>query len=224
MARAIGGALPLAVGIALSPIPVIAVVLILTSRRARVNGPAFIVGWLAGLGVVGAIVLAFTGSSGAGRSGAPSWLSWLELVLGVLLLLVAAQQFRRRPRSGDAPAMPAWMTTIDGTTPATALGLAAVLAGANPKNLILAAGGAAIIARSGIAVSGQAIAYLVFAGIGTISVAVPVAMYFIMGKRSERLLLRLKDWMARYAAAIMAVLCLVIAARLLGDAISGLAS
>jgi len=42
MGKAIGGSLPLAVGIALSPIPIIAVVLILTSRKAKVNGPAFI--------------------------------------------------------------------------------------------------------------------------------------------------------------------------------------
>ena len=42
MGKAIGGSLPLAVGIALSPIPIIAVVLMLTSRKARVNGPAFI--------------------------------------------------------------------------------------------------------------------------------------------------------------------------------------
>jgi Sap-like sulfolipid-1-addressing protein len=48
MAKAIGGSLPLAVGIALSPIPIIAVVLMLTSRRARVNGPAFVAGRLAG--------------------------------------------------------------------------------------------------------------------------------------------------------------------------------
>jgi Sap, sulfolipid-1-addressing protein len=46
MGQAIGGSLPLAVGIALSPIPIIAVVLMLTSRRAKVNGPAFVLGWL----------------------------------------------------------------------------------------------------------------------------------------------------------------------------------
>jgi hypothetical protein len=42
--QAIGGALPLAVGVALSPIPIIAVVLMRTSRTASINSPAFIVG------------------------------------------------------------------------------------------------------------------------------------------------------------------------------------
>jgi hypothetical protein len=54
MGQAIGGALPLAIGVALSPVPIIAVVLMLTTRRARVNGPLFVLGWLAGLAVVGA--------------------------------------------------------------------------------------------------------------------------------------------------------------------------
>ena len=49
MGQAIGGSLALAVGIALSPIPIIAVVLMLTSQRARVNGPLFVLGWLIGL-------------------------------------------------------------------------------------------------------------------------------------------------------------------------------
>ena len=63
MGQAIGGTLPLAVGITLSPFPIIAVVLMLTTPRARRNGPAFVTGWLIGLAVVGAIVLAFAGGS-----------------------------------------------------------------------------------------------------------------------------------------------------------------
>jgi hypothetical protein len=48
--EAIGQSLPLAIGVALSPIPIIAVVLMLTTPRARADGPAFVLGWLVGLG------------------------------------------------------------------------------------------------------------------------------------------------------------------------------
>jgi len=44
-----------------------------------------------------------------------------------------------------------------------------------------------------------------------------------MGARAEHVLDELKRWMARHNAAIMAVLCLVIGAKLIGDGISGLA-
>jgi hypothetical protein len=46
--------------------------------------------------------------------------------------------------------------------------------------------------------------------------------YFLLGHRAEELLVRIKAWMARENAVIMAVLCLVIGAKLLGDGISGL--
>jgi hypothetical protein len=224
MGKAIGGSLPLAVGIALSPIPIIAVVLMLTSRKARVNGPAFILGWLIGLGIIGVIVLSLAGTGGASKSGSPAaWVSWVKIALGVLLLLVAARQFRSRPHGGEEPQMPKWMATIDKTTPAAALGLAALLSGANPKNLLLAVGGAATIAQTGIPGEQQAIAYLVFVLIGTLGVGIPVGIYFAMGKRSEKLLAGLKDWMSAHNAVIMSVLCLIIAAKLIGDAISSLA-
>jgi Kef-type K+ transport system membrane component KefB len=223
MGKAIGGSLPLAVGIALSPIPIIAVVLMLTSRKAKVNGPVFVLGWLIGLGIVGAIVLSIAGPAGASKSGSPAaWVSWAKVVLGVLLLLVAVRQFRGRPRGDEQPQMPKWMATIDKTTPLAALGLAALLSGANPKNLLLAVSGGATIAQTGISGAQQAIAYLVFAVIGTLGVGAPVVIYFALGERSQKLLGELKDWMSRHNAVIMAVLCLVIAAKLIGDAIGSL--
>jgi len=224
MGKAIGGSLPLAVGIALSPIPIIAVVLMLTSHRAKVNGPAFVAGWLLGLGIVGAIVLSLAGPAGASKSGSPAaWVSWIKIVLGVLLLLVAARQFRSRPHGDEQAQMPKWMSTVDKTTPVAAVGLAAVMSGANPKNLLLAVAGAAAIAGTGISGGEQAIAYLVFVLIATLGVGIPVGIYFAMGTRSEALLAGLKDWMSAHNAVIMSVLCLVIAAKLIGDAITGLA-
>jgi hypothetical protein len=223
MGEAIGGSLPLAVGIALSPIPIIAVVLMLTSRKARVNGPLFVVGWLLGLGVIGAIVLALAGPTNAGDTAEPAaWVGWLKIVLGLLVLLVALWQFRGRPRGDEPAAMPKWMATIDKTTPIAALGLAAALSGANPKNLLLAVGGATTIAQTGISGEEQALAYLVFALIGTLGVGIPVGIYFAMGERSAAVLGGLKDWMGRHNAVIMTVLCLIIGAKLVGDGIAGL--
>ena len=77
MGPAIGGSLPMAVGIAISPIAIIAVVLMLTTTKARSNGPAFLAGWLIGLAVVGAIVLAVAGPASASSSGTPATLGQL---------------------------------------------------------------------------------------------------------------------------------------------------
>ena len=225
MGQAIGGSLALAVGVALSPVPIIAVVLMLTTRKARVNGPLFVLGWLAGLGAVGAIVLGVAGPAGASSSGSPAtWVSWVKVVLGLLLLLVAARQFRGRPKDGEQASLPKWMATIDDIRPLAACGLAALLAGVNPKNLLLAVGGAASIAQTGISGGEQAIAYLVFALVGTLGIGIPVGIYFVLGPRADKPLAALKDWMGEHNAVIMSVLCLVIGVKLIGDAISGLAA
>jgi threonine/homoserine/homoserine lactone efflux protein len=225
MGQAIGSTLPLAVGVALSPVPIIAVVLMLTSRRARSNGPAFVIGWLIGLAVIGAIVLSIAGPAGASKSGSPAtWVSWVKIVLGAGLLLVAVRQFRGRPKDSDEAALPKWMASIDSMKPLPVLGLAALLGGVNPKNLLLAVSAGASIAQTGISGADQAIAYAVFALIGTIGVGTPVVIYFALGERSESMLAKLKDWMGRHNAVIMAVLCLIIGVKLIGDAIGALTS
>ena len=222
MGNAIGQVLPLAVGVALSPIPIIAVVLMLMSERARLNGPVFVLGWLAGLAVIGVIVLAIAGPADASSHGKPAtWVSVLKLVLGLLLVLVAVRQWRGRPQPGHGVAQPKWMDSVERFSPAKALGAGVVLSGANPKNLLLAIAAAATIAQTGIGGADQAIAYVVFALIATVGVAAPVVMYFALGARSERILTELREWMAQHNAVIMAVICLIIGAKLIGDAISG---
>ena len=106
MGEAIGQSLPLAIGVALSPVPIIAVVLMLTTPRARANGPAFVLGWLVGLGVVGAIVLALAGPSASEEGQPATWVSWLKLLLGLGLLLVAVRQFRGRPWADEEAPLP----------------------------------------------------------------------------------------------------------------------
>jgi hypothetical protein len=222
MGQAIGQVLPLAVGVALSPVAIIAVVLMLVTPRARANGPAFILGWILGLGIVGAIVLAIAQPAGATSDGQPAtWVNVLKLVLGLLLLLLALNQWRWRAHGDDEPATPKWMRAIEGFGPGKALVAGAVLAGASPKNALLAIAAAASIASIGIEVGEEAVAYLVFALIGTVGVATPVVIYFALGERAGSLLDGLKRWMSRNNAVIMAVLLLVIGAKLVGEAISG---
>jgi Sap, sulfolipid-1-addressing protein len=225
MGEAIGQSLPLAIGVALSPIPIIAVVVLLTSSRARSLGPVFVLGWLLGLVVVGTLVLALIGPSGAGSSGQRTrWVSWVLIALGALLLVAAVRHLRGRTRAGEEAPLPTWMGAIDRLKPPVVLGGGVVLGGVRPKNLLLAVGGAAAIAQTGIAGGQQAIAYAVFAVIATIGVAAPVVIYFAMGTRSGELLGRLKGWMRRHDAVILAVVLVVIGVTLIGDGIGGLAS
>jgi threonine/homoserine/homoserine lactone efflux protein len=183
-----------------------------------------VLGWVTGLAIVGTIVLLAASGAEASESGEPAtWVDVLELVLGCLLVLLAVKQWRGRPREGDEAALPKWMQTIDTVAPGKALAMGALLSGVNPKNLLLTLGAASAIAQTGIDTGQQVIALAVFVAIGTLGPGLPVAIYFALGARAKRVLDDLKVWMAAHNAAIMAVLCLVIGAKLIGDAIAGLA-
>jgi threonine/homoserine/homoserine lactone efflux protein len=222
MGDAIGQMLPTAVGVAISPLPIVAVVLMLVTPGGRVNGPAFVLGWIVGLALIGAVVLAVAGGASASDDGAPAtWVSVLKLVLGLLVLLLGVKQFRGRPHGDAAPETPKWMQALDRFTPVKAAGAGVALSAVNPKNLLLAIAGAATIAQTGIDAGEQAIAYAVFVVIATAGVALPVAIALALGERSHEPLDRLNRWLSENNAVIMAVLLAVIGTKLIGDAISG---
>ena len=116
------------------------------------------------------------------------------------------------------------MSALDGLTPAKAGGMTVLLGVVNPKNLIFIVGGAAAIAQTGVSSGDQVIAWTVFTLIATVGVAAPLVIYFAMGARAASILDGLKTWMARNNTAVMAVLCLIIGIKLVGDAITGLSS
>ena len=219
MGSAIGAVLPLALGVALSPIPIIAVVLMLATPRGGVNGASFVLGWLVGLSLVGTIVLLLSG--GSGGSEPATWVGVVSLLLGVALIVLAGLQWRRRPRGGTV-ALPGWMASIDRFGPVKSAGLGLALSAANPKNLLITVGAAAAIAQAGVSPGGQAVALGLFVLLGTLGPCVPLAIYLGLGARSQRILEGLRGWMAAHNTAIMCVLLVVIGLKLLGDGISAL--
>jgi threonine/homoserine/homoserine lactone efflux protein len=220
LTNVIGDLLPLAVGVALSPVPIIAVILMLGTPRARTNGPAFAVGWVAGLVVVSVIVLAAAG--GADTSDATSTgVDWGKLVIGLLFLAMAARQWTQRPRKGEQPTMPKWMATIDTFTPAKSLVLGAALSGVNPKNLALTAAAAASIAQAGLSTGQSAAAVAVFVVLGSLTVAGPVIFYLVAAEKATGPLSSIKEVMSDHNAVIMMVILLVLGAKLIGAGLAG---
>src|SRR4051812_20410600 len=68
-ARPSATSLPLGVGVALSPLPIVGVILMLPTPRARPNAVAFLAGWIVALAGVGAIVLLISSGIGASNDG-----------------------------------------------------------------------------------------------------------------------------------------------------------
>lgn len=223
MGVAVGQSLPFAVGLALSPFPLVAMVLILGAPGGRATGAVFALASVVGVAGVGAVVLVLAGDDAATGSGEPAtWVSVLRLAIGAGLVALAASKWRGRPAPGDTPALPGWMGRIDGLRPGGAVGMGLLLSAVNPKNLALTVAGAAAIAQVELPAGEAAAALAVFVVVGTLGVTAPLALSVVMGHRGDRALAAVKDGMVRYNDVILAVLALVIGATLIGDAISGL--
>lgn len=221
MLEVLGSVLPTAVGIAISPIPLIAVILMLMSPRPRQLGLGFLVGWLLGVLVA---TTAFTLLAGVipepeESDGAQPVIAVIQLVLGALLLLLAARQWRSRPAPGEEAELPAWMAKIDSMNPFAATGLAFVLAAINPKNLLLAVAAGSVIGRAELDVPEQLTVVLVFGLIAALTVAIPVIAVIVAPHKAATLLSGIRTWLTAHNAVIMMTLFLVLGAQIIGKAL-----
>lgn len=225
MGPAIGEILPSAIGVAISPVPIIAVILMLFGPKARGTGPAFTLSWVLTLVVVGVVVLAVADTSDVSSQQGPSDAVFaIKLLVGLLLLILAVRQWRSRPKEGEEPEMPGWMGAIDKFTALRAFGLAALLAGVNPKNLGMTVAAGSTIAQAGLTDAEPWIVLLVFVALASVSVVLPVAYYLVGGRSAERNLNSTKVWLTANNATVMAVLFLVLGTSLVGDGMGGLTS
>jgi threonine/homoserine/homoserine lactone efflux protein len=220
--QAIGNVLPAAVAVALSPIPIVAIVVVLGTPRARANGPAFALGWVVGLAAVGTVVVLLTGGADDPDSGTATGVAVVKVALGLAFLGMAVQQWRKRPRRGEEPKTPAWMATVGSITAARAVGLGLLLSAANPKNLALTFAAATSISAAGLGPLDAAIAIAAFVVIGSVTVAGAVVAHQVDAERAARPLAAARQLMADHSTVIMMVILLVLGAKLLGDGLSGL--
>ncbi len=224
LSQTIGDLLPVAAGVALSPIPIIAVILILGTPAARSNGAAFAGGWIAGLVVVSVATMALADGAADPTSSSATGVKWFQVTAGALFLAMAARQWRSRPQEGQEPQMPAWMAAIDGFGPGRSAGFGALLSGPNPKNLALTVAGAASIAQADLASGDAALAVSVFVVVASFTVVGPVVWFLLAPERAVRSLQAIKGFMVDNNAAIMVVVLLVLGLKLLGQGLGALGS
>lgn len=204
---------------------IIAVILMLFSQRAKVNGPVFLCGWALALAVVSTVVYVLADEGNVDTSsGASDTVSWGKIVFGVIFLLLAARQWRNRPAPGVEPPMPKWMAGVDSFTPGKAFGLAVLLAAVNPKNLLLTVGAAAGLAQLGLSTGDAVGSIVVFVIVGSLTIAVPVVYYLVGGEHAKTELDKMKSWLAFHNAAVMIVLFVVFGVDLIAKGLPPLTS
>jgi threonine/homoserine/homoserine lactone efflux protein len=223
MGSVIGEILPLALGIAISPIPIIAAILMLLSPKAKAVSVGFLVGWV--VGIIAAVAV-FTLLSGLIPEEDPEAskpiAGTIKILLGAGLLVLAVRQWRSRPKPGEKAALPKWMAAIDTVTTGRATFLGFLLAAANPKNLLMAIAAGLVIGAGGLTRAEESLAIAIFVLIAASTVAIPVIAYLIASKRMTAPLESLRDWLVQNNPTLMTVLLLVLGVVVIGNGIGSL--
>jgi len=220
MNHAIGESITFAVGVALSPFPIVAVILMLLSKRSGPNATAFVFGWIAGVALALIAVLAISAAIGlsTGGSNTSNGTSTLRLVLGIVLAVMGLRRIRRGRDEGETPP-PKWLGRIEGISPGYALGLGFFLAAINPKNLILIIGGGTAIAQTGASLGQKSIAAIIFVVLASVSVVAPVILYHVTRRRAEPILAKWRDALEHHASATVGAVILILGVLLIGKGI-----
>ena len=213
------GLVALALVIALSPITVIPAVLVLQAPRPRPSGLAFLGGWLLGLAAVTALCVTASGLLGGLHKSPPTWASWLRVVLGSALILFGIYRWLTRHGHSESPA---WMRSFATITPVRAAVTGAALVVIRPDVLLICVPAGLAIGGSGLGVDGDWIAAAFFVAIAASTVAVPILAYAVAGHRLDDAMGRLKDWMDKNNAALMAAILVVIGLMVLYNGIRAL--
>ena len=207
-AAVLGQLIPLALVVALSPLTIIpAIVLVLQSDRARATGLAFLSGWLLGLAATTAVFVQLPRLLDGLNRPAPTWAAWVRIAVGIALVAFGVWRWVTRHR---VTKQPAWMDRLSRMTPvgAAAIGFGLILV--NPKVLVMNAGAGLVIGTAGLAVPGAWLAVAYYTVIAGSSVLVPILAYALVGDRVDHQLERVKQWMERQHAVLMAGFLVVV--------------
>lgn len=209
-----------ALGVAVSPVPIAAILLILSGRGASANAMSFAAGWIAGVTTSALVCTALVNGLDLTDS-APVWISVADLILGVAFLAVATRVWIHWKPVRSSPA---WLDVVDRFTPVRSAIFGGVLSGANPKVLALSLGAAISVARAGTPTGATAAAVALFVAIGATGVLVPIAAYAARPTQGRARLASVRRWLARHERAVLAVLSFAIGGFFVQDGIDSLQS
>jgi Sap, sulfolipid-1-addressing protein len=199
--------LPLALVITVSPLSIIPGVLVLHAPHPRESSLAYLSGWLLGLAGLTALFIGVSNMLGGLKHSPPAWASWLRISVGAALIVFGVIRWLTR-RGHDH--IPAWMRTMTTVTPARAAVTGAALTVVNPKVLFICAAAGLAIGTDALGVAGTVLSAALFVAVAGSSVALPVLAYAGAGERLDAPLERLKNWMEKHNAALVAAILVLI--------------
>jgi membrane protein implicated in regulation of membrane protease activity len=199
--------LPVAFAITINPVPIIAALILATTRRSVPNGLAYIGALLGVMALYGVLVLVVFGGSlvtGTGKSAAV--VRWAWLLIGLAFLAAFLVMLVHRPRR-DSTREPRWMRLIGrtGSVGAAAVGVLLVNYEMQTPAMVDILGADVTRAQAFVALSA-------FIAVACALPVVIVAVALVARDRVAVDVARAKAWTARYNRPVLLVLFAVIGA------------
>ncbi|GAB3606497.1 hypothetical protein GCM10027413_19060 [Conyzicola nivalis] len=221
MGPVIGDVLPLALGIAISPLPIMATTIMLLSPKARGTSVGFLIGWVAGITVMTTLFVLLAALLPSVRPHTPNVLiGAIEMLLGLLLIVLAVRTWRARPRAGESPPVPRWITAIDSLTLWRGLAVGFVYSAFRPKNLLISLAAGVVIGSARLALAPATVVMAIFVALAASTIAAPVVAFFSGAPRVTTGLEGLREWLLRNISTVTATALLFLGVVIVGMGIA----
>ena len=218
MWSAIGDALPLATGLALSPLAVITGIVLLLGERARLKTAAFALGWFVAILLIAAVAFWLVeAAEDVAAEGTADGVDVVQLLFAALFGALAVLTWRKRPRQDAPPTENKLLGRIAGVGVLGSLGLGLAQGLVVIKNIPLALGAGARLGEAGLVGSEAVVALVVFAVVSSAGILVPLAVAVVGGSRLDAPLAAARTWLEANMSPITITVLAVIGAYFLGQ-------
>jgi hypothetical protein len=222
MMDALESVLPIATAIALSPLPIVGIVLIAGSPRARVAGPMYLLGWVLGLTALAAAAAVAVHLVGDIGPTGTILLDWLRVLLGGLLLWAAVAKWRSRPGETEEPVTPKWLGAFRQISPVAAMRWGAALAVLNFKHIGLVVAAMAALAYVPLLAGEAVLLTLLLIALSSVTITSVVLVQLFAPEQATSYLKSIERFLLQHNDVIIIVVLVIMGMAVLGEGLSGL--
>ncbi|MCG3142305.1 MAG: hypothetical protein HDKAJFGB_03742 [Anaerolineae bacterium] len=217
-----------AAGVAISPTPILVILLILFSASGRRNGFGFLGGWIIGLSLLALLTFLLL-APGEQILTATSSLArpLVQCAIGLGVIWLGKRRWNVPPQETAEAAMPKWMASADQFltkssdkfTPRRALALALFMSAFSPKNIALMLAFGLTLTQADFSQQTAAAFLFLFVILSSLTIGLPVLYAALKGDDAQETLNQIKRWVMLNRSRALALLLFALGAIMLLNAL-----
>ncbi|MEM8894939.1 MAG: GAP family protein [Bacteroidota bacterium] len=187
---------PMIIGLLISPIPVVALLIILMTPNTGLNAFTFIGGWLTGIVGVGLVIILFPILSQF-ESGNSTASNIIRLIIGLFFISWALWKSYKRYRNKESTP-PKFFSRLDQFKPLNIFLIGLLVSAGNFKNLGFSAAAAIVLNQSLVDLNTKLGYLITYSTLGSLTLFIPMTLYLTLQQRADEILKEWKQWLIKY--------------------------